>query len=152
LKTELWLPRPRNEVFAFFSDAQNLDILTPPWLHFQICTPTPLVVAQGTRIHYRIRWRGMPISWCTEISAWEPPRRFVDRQLRGPYLQWIHEHTFEEQNNGTLMRDQVNYAVPGWFLEPLISRLIVTPDVERIFAYRQRKMQELFCQQPGPST
>jgi ligand-binding SRPBCC domain-containing protein len=144
LTTELWLPRPVEEVFAFFSDAHNLDVLTPPWLHFRILTPHPIPMHLGTRIEYRLRWRGLPLFWRTEISEWNAPYRFVDRQIRGPYRQWIHEHTFEAINGGTLMRDHVDYAVPGWLIEPLVSRWIVMPDVERIFAYRRLKMEERF--------
>jgi ligand-binding SRPBCC domain-containing protein len=144
LKTELWLPRPLEEVFAFFSDAGNLDVLTPPYLHFKIKTPLPIPMGAGTLIDYTIRWRGIPLNWRTEIAAWEPPYRFIDRQIKGPYSQWIHEHTFEAKDDGTLMRDQVDYAVPGWIFEPLVARWIVTPDVENIFAYRRQKMLELF--------
>src|SRR5439155_8599779 len=129
LLTELWLPRPRDEVFAFFSDAANLDALTPPWLHFRILTPRPLSLQAGAHIEYRLRWRGLPIFWRTEIAVWEPPLRFVDRQIKGPYRQWIHEHTFEERDGGVLMRDRVEYAVPGWLLEPLLHRLLVGLDV-----------------------
>lgn len=144
LTTELWMPRPLGEVFAFFSDAANLDVLTPPWLHFQIRTPAPIPMAAGTLIDYTIRWRGVPLSWRTEIATWEPPVRFVDRQAKGPYRQWVHEHTFEARDGGTLMRDRVDYAVPGWLFEPLVARWLVAPDVERIFAYRREKMTALF--------
>ena len=143
LTTELWLPRPIADVFAFFSDAGNLDVLTPPWLHFRIRTPG-VELRQGALLEYTIRWRGVPLSWRTEISLWEPPHRFVDRQVRGPYRQWVHLHTFEQRDGGTLLRDRVDYAVPGWLLEPLLDRFIVGPDVRRIFAYRRAKMQELF--------
>jgi len=144
LLTEQWLSRPIEDVFAFFSDAGNLDVLTPPWLHFRILTPKPIPMRLGTRIEYRLRWHGLPLFWRTEISAWEPPFRFVDRALKAPYRQWVHEHTFEKSNSGTLMRDRVDYAVPGWLAEPLVSRWLVAPDVERIFAYRRVRMQELF--------
>jgi ligand-binding SRPBCC domain-containing protein len=145
LTTELWLPRPIGEVFDFFSDAHNLDVLTPPWLHFRTLTPGPIELRQGAIIEYRLRWRVVPIFWRTEIAAWQPPTRFIDRQVKGPYRQWVHEHTFEERDGGTLMRDRVDYAVPGWLLEPLVHRLVVGPDVRRIFDYRKRKMIELFA-------
>lgn len=141
--TELFLPRSLEEVFAFFSDAYNLDVLTPPWLHFTIRTPRPIPMRAGTRIDYTIRWRGIPLNWKTEITAWEAPHRFVDEQIQGPYRRWHHEHTFEERDGGTLMRDRVEYAVPGWIFEPLVARWVVTPDIERIFAYRRQKMLEL---------
>jgi ligand-binding SRPBCC domain-containing protein len=144
LTTELWMPRPVEEVFAFFSDAHNLDVLTPPWLHFRVLTPAPIEMRQGTVIEYRLRWRRLPLFWRTEIAAWEPNKRFIDRALKSPYRQWVHEHTFEERDGGTLMRDRVDYAVPGWLLEPLLDRWVVGPDVRGIFAYRRKKMIELF--------
>ncbi len=141
---EQWLPRPIEEVFAFFSDAHNLEVLTPPWLRFRVLTPAPIPMALGTLIEYRIAWRWLPLRWKTSIDAWEPPHRFIDRQMSGPYRRWVHEHTFEARDGGTLMRDVVEYAVPGWVLEPLVNAWVVRPDIERIFAYRRAKMGELF--------
>jgi ligand-binding SRPBCC domain-containing protein len=149
LHTDFWLPRPIEEVFAFFSDAHNLDAITPPWLKFRILTPRSAALHAGALLDYRLRWRGLPLRWQTEISHWEPPHRFVDQQCRGPYRQWIHEHTFEPADGGTRLRDHVRYAVPGGPLEPLLHRLLVGPDVRRIFAFRQDRMQELFGRLAG---
>jgi ligand-binding SRPBCC domain-containing protein len=143
-ETELWLAKPIDEIFAFFSDAANLQVLTPPWLHFRILTRMPLALSQGALVEYRIRWRGLPIFWQTEIAVWEPPFRFVDRQIKGPYRLWVHDHHFESMNGGTLMRDRIDYAVPGWLLEPWIEKFIVGPDVRRIFDFRRKQMMELF--------
>ena len=151
LLTEQLLPLPIGDVFAFFSDAANLDVLTPPWLHFRILTPPPITLRAGTVIEYRLRWRGLPIFWRTEISAWEPPFRFVDRALKSPYLLWHHEHRFEPTDDGTRMTDRVDYAVPGGPLEPALANWVVGPDVGRIFAYRKQKMQELFAAPAGRS-
>lgn len=145
LITELWLPRPLGDVFAFFSDAWNLNLITPPWLDFQVLTPKPIDLHAGTLLDYRLKWHGLPLKWRTEISVWEPPYRFVDRQIRGPYRQWIHEHRFEERDGGTWVHDRVDYAVPGWLLEPTIHKILVGPDVRRIFAYRQAKMREILA-------
>ena len=142
----MWLPRPRAQVFAFFGDAANLDVITPPWLQFQILTPLPLDMKVGALLDYRLTWHHLPVRWRTEITAWDPPHRFVDEQIRGPYRQWIHLHTFEESNGGTLVRDRVDYAVPGWIWEPLLHRWMVGPDLRRIFAYRQERIQELLGQ------
>jgi ligand-binding SRPBCC domain-containing protein len=131
-------------VFAFFSDAHNLNAITPPWLHFEILTPQPIAMRVGTRLRYRLRLRGVPLHWLTEITAWEPPQRFVDRQLEGPYRLWVHEHIFTERDGGALMRDRVDYAVPGGFLGPLLHRLFVGPDVARIFAYREERLVARF--------
>jgi ligand-binding SRPBCC domain-containing protein len=135
------VPRPRAEVFAFFADAGNLQELTPPWLRFEVLTPRPVEMRPGTLIDYRLHLRFIPIRWRTEITAWEPPRRFVDTQLRGPYRLWIHEHTFEEDGGGTLCGDFVRYAVP---FGALANRLLVARDVRKIFAYRETRLKEIF--------
>ncbi len=135
------VPRPRAEVFAFFADAGNLQELTPPWLRFEVLTPRPIEMGPGTLIDYRLRLRFIPIRWRTRIAVWEPPHRFMDEQLRGPYRLWLHEHTFEEDGDGTLCGDFVRYAVP---FGALANRLMVARDVRKIFAYRERRLQEIF--------
>lgn len=139
---EQWLPRPRAEVFPFFADARNLEAITPDWLRFRVVTPGRIELRPGALIDYVLRIHGLPVKWRTEICVWEPPHRFVDQQLRGPYRQWWHEHTFEEQNGGTLCRDLVRYGVPGG---ALVERLFVRRDVERIFAFRRQKLAEIFA-------
>jgi ligand-binding SRPBCC domain-containing protein len=135
------LPRPIAEVFGFFADARNLQTLTPPWLHFEILTPGSIEMAKGTRIDYRLSLHGIPLRWTSDITAWEPLHRFVDEQVRGPYRVWIHEHTFEERPGGTLVRDDVRYAVLGG---ALINRLFVRPDLRKIFDYRHSRLREIF--------
>ena len=145
LETSLWLPQPADRVFAFFADAANLETLTPPWLRFRILTPLPIAMAAGTRLDYRLRYRGFPLRWRTEILAWEPPHRFVDSQIKGPYRRWYHEHTFVEQDGGTLATDNVEYALLGG---ALTNALLIGRDVERIFAYRQERLLEIFGAAP----
>jgi ligand-binding SRPBCC domain-containing protein len=140
-RSELWLSRPIYEVFAFFSNAANLEQLTPAWLHFHILTPQPIPMAIGTRIQYRLRLHGFPIRWESKITAWEPPQRFVDQQLRGPYRLWYHEHTFLERGGRTCVRDRVTYAVFGG---ALVNSLFVARHIQRIFAYRTQRLSELF--------
>ena len=141
LATEFWVARPREEVFPFFADARNLEAITPPLVRFAILTPSPIEMRVGLRIDYRLRVRGLPLRWQSEITAWEPPNRFVDEQRRGPYRVWIHEHTFEERDGGTLALDRVRYAVPGC---GLIERFFVRPHLRQIFAYRQTRLGEIF--------
>jgi ligand-binding SRPBCC domain-containing protein len=143
--TELLLPRPRTEVFPFFGEARNLEAITPPWLRFEVLTPAPIAMRPGTLIDYRIRIHGIPIRWRTEIAEWQPPHRFVDVQLRGPYTLWHHTHTFEELNGGTLCTDLVQYRPRGG---AIINQLFVRRDVARIFAYRAARLRELL---PSPS-
>ncbi|MHC4877187.1 MAG: SRPBCC family protein [Planctomycetota bacterium] len=146
LSCDHWLPLPRISVFAFFSDAYRLEELTPPWLRFRVLTEPPIEMCRGRLIDYRLRLRGVPIRWRTEISAWEPPVRFEDSQLRGPYRKWVHEHLFEEVDGGTRVRDRVVYSVPGG---SLVERLFVRGDVRRIFEYRQSRLPELLGLTPA---
>lgn len=144
LKREQYLPLPVEEVFDFFSRAENLDFLTPPWLHFRILTPLPIAMQQGTIIDYRIRWRWLPLRWRTEIVDWDPPHRFVDLQLRGPYKLWHHTHTFVPQGDGTLMTDCVRYQL-GWGpLGRWMHRWYVAKDLEAIFDYRRQRIADHF--------
>ena len=144
LSREVWLPRPPEEVFPFFADAGNLDRLTPPWLHFRILTPRPIEMAVGARIDYGLRLHGIPIRWRSEITAWDPPHGFVDEQRRGPYRVWIHRHRFEAHRGGTLVTDDIRYAVPGG---RLADRLFVRRDLRRIFDYRTAQLRRRFA--PG---
>jgi ligand-binding SRPBCC domain-containing protein len=137
----LWVPWPRPEIFEFFADALNLEKLTPPWLQFHVTTGTPIRMQEGTEIDYRLKIRGIPVRWRSRITVWDPPRRFVDEQLRGPYRVWIHEHRFTEASGGTSCEDSVEYAPMGG---ALINRLLVERDVRQIFAYRSKRLQEIY--------
>ena len=140
-QSELWLPLPPEELFPFFADAANLDAITPPWLHFHIVTSPPIEMREGALIDYKLRVRAVPLRWRTRINVWQPPHRFVDEQIRGPYRQWIHEHMFEARDGGTLARDVVHYAVPFDFIS---HRWLVRPDVEKIFPFRQEALRARF--------
>jgi ligand-binding SRPBCC domain-containing protein len=139
--SELWLAPSPAEIFPFFADAKNLGGITPPWLHFEVLTPGQIEMGVGTLIDYRIRLHGIPVRWRTRITVWEPPFRFVDEQVKGPYRRWIHEHCFVESGEGTLCYDQVRYSIwGGWILQ----RLFVQRDIRQIFAFRAAKLTELF--------
>ena len=134
---------PRERVFPFFADAANLERITPPELRFRIVTPLPIEMREGALITYRLRLFGIPFAWHTRITTWDPPHAFVDEQIRGPYRQWIHRHTFEASAEGTVMRDTVDYGLP---LYPFgeISAPIVAWQVARIFKYRASVIAGLF--------
>ena len=134
------MPAAAETVFPFFADPKNLGALTPPWIDFQMLTAQPVEMRHGALIEYRIKLRGVPVRWITEITDWDPPRRFVDIQKRGPYRSWRHEHRFEPLDGGTVVVDDVAYEVPGWLVEPLLHRWLVRPDLDRLFAYRRRTM------------
>jgi len=139
LESSMTIARPRAEIFPFFADAANLADITPPWLAFRILTPQPLTIGVGTLIDYALRLHGIPIRWRTAITAWEPPERFVDEQVAGPYRLWQHEHRFEERDGVTLALDVVRYRPRGG---PLAAPL-VGHDLRRIFAFRQAAIARL---------
>ena len=134
-----WLPRPRDEVFAFFANAANLEALTPPWLHFRILNPA-VVIEAGARIDYRLTLHGIPLRWQSEISRWDPPASFVDEQRKGPYRRWVHTHTFAVERGGTRVGDSVEFAMP---FEWLVGRFVMR-DVRKIFAFRQQALIQRF--------
>jgi ligand-binding SRPBCC domain-containing protein len=140
--SRLWVPAPIDRVFAFFADAANLQALTPPWVHFAFVSRLPVEMRRGALIEYRLRIRGLPLRWTSEITRWEPPHVFVDEQRRGPYRLWVHTHRFTEARGGTIVDDQVRYRVPGGVL---VDRLIVGPDVRRIFRYRREALKKRFA-------
>ena len=143
LTTWQWFPLSRDTVFPFFADATNLERLTPDVLRFRVLTPAPIAMGPGALIDYRLSLRGLPMRWRTEITAWDPPRRFEDRQLRGPYRQWLHTHLFEEADGGTTVRDEVRYRLRGPdLLTRPINSLLVQPNVARIFAYRHGALEQ----------
>ena len=142
LESSQWLPRPPEEIFPFYSDAFRLEELTPPMLRFHVVTPPPIVMRAGVEIDYRLRLRGLPMRWRSRITAWEPPHRFVDEQIKGPYRRWVHEHAFTPQDGGTLVVDKVEYDMLGG---RLADRLLVRRDLRRIFDYRQARLAEIFA-------
>ena len=131
------LPAAPDAVFPFFADALNLERITPPWLGFRVLTPGPIEMRRGTLIEYRLKLHGVPIRWLTRIEVWEPPVRFVDVQVRGPYRLWHHTHSFEPNGAGTVMRDTVRYALPFGPLGELARRAFVARDLARIFDFRR---------------
>lgn len=138
LEREQTIARPRAEIFAFFADAANLERITPPSLRFQIRSPLPIAMAPGATIDYRISLLGVGFGWRTVIEAFEPERRFVDVQTKGPYRFWRHEHTFTDAPEGTLVGDRVEYELPFGPLGDLVRALFVRRQLDSIFDYRRQ--------------
>jgi len=144
LRCEQWVPKPLGEVFAFFADAHNLEQITPPFLRFSVRSMTTPTVRQGTEITYRLRLHQLPISWTSRIEVWEPPYRFTDVQIRGPFRLWHHQHDFTPEHNGTSIRDTVHYRAPCAWLQHIPFLSWVDNDLQRIFTYRQQIIECLF--------
>jgi ligand-binding SRPBCC domain-containing protein len=138
------VPLPIERAFEFYGDALNLERITPPWLGFEVTTPRPIAMGEGALIEYRLKLHGVGVRWKTRIEVWEPPHRFVDVQLSGPYALWHHTHTFEPDGAGaTIISDRVRYAIPFGPLGELARLAFVGRDVEGIFDYRREAVGEL---------
>jgi len=143
LEQEQHIPQARSEVFKFFSDAFNLQKLTPSFLNFKILLPKPIAIKEGTLIDYRIQLFGIPMKWRTRIERFEVDQVFVDTQIRGPYRFWHHTHTFEDQGDGTIMRDVVVYRLPFGVLGTIAHALFVRRTLETIFRFRYNALAQL---------
>ena len=141
---EQFVPKPRDELFSFFSEASNLEALTPAFLNFKIKSVTTPKIEKGTHIEYDLKLHGVPIAWLTDIVSWNPPEQFVDNQLKGPYTIWYHEHRFEPVSGGTLLKDWVRYELPGGKLGQWAALPKVKSDIDQIFLYRRERIESLF--------
>jgi ligand-binding SRPBCC domain-containing protein len=150
LKQETIIHQPLETVFQFFSTAENLNRLTPPHLKFEILTPLPITMAKGTLIDYQLKIYYFPVKWKTEIIVWEPPYRFIDSQLKGPYRKWIHEHKFEAVGEKTKMTDTLEYAIPGGIFSAIINNLFVKKDIQNIFNFREEQLLTIFGRYDKP--
>ena len=146
IEREQVVPQDADAAFAFFADASNLEAITPPWLRFRILTPRPIAMREGALIDYRLSLHRVPCRWHTRIDAWEPGRRFVDRQISGPFSVWDHTHTFEAVAGGTLIRDRVVYRMPLGPLGEIARRVLIGRDLERIFDYLREAIERLLVQ------
>jgi ligand-binding SRPBCC domain-containing protein len=137
--------RPVEDVFAFFADPSNLERITPAFLQFRILTPLPIAFGPGAVIEYELRLHGIPFRWKTLIEVVDPPRRFVDSQLRGPYRRWLHIHSFRSApGGGTIVEDLIEYEMPLGPLGRLARALFVRRSLERIFDHRREAIARIF--------
>ena len=141
--SSVYLHRPVRELFAFFSEAKNLEVLTPPDLRFEILTEGDIAMRDGTLIDYRLRLKNIPFRWRTRITRWAPPFGFVDEQVSGPYSVWHHTHSFTDEGDRVRMDDEVIYRLPLWPLGEVAAPWVAR-EVERIFDYRTARILEIF--------
>lgn len=130
------------QTWGFFSSAENLPAITPPWLGFRLLPREEKEIQKDSILNYTIKWMGIPIRWRTRIIDWTPPRQFIDLQIRGPYTLWHHQHTFEESADGTVCRDRVIYKVPVPVIGTVINAMLVRRQLVEIFEFRRKVIAE----------
>lgn len=139
-----WLPYDVEHVFEFFSDAHNLERITPVWLKFHVEKQSTAVIQDGTIFDYRLKVRGIPLHWRSLICEWRPGSQFVDVQLNGPYNLWHHTHRFFAYQGGTWIEDEIYYKTPNIPVFGILALPFVKRDVELIFVHRQKNIEKIF--------
>ena len=147
--SEQWVPHPPEHIWPYFCDERNLEELTPEFLNFKVLRKSTRDIGEGTLIDYRLKLNGIPMGWQSRIENWEPGRRFVDTQVKGPYSYWRHVHEFIPLANGTLMRDVVRYRLPFGWLGSTVAGWKVESQVDQIFSYRAARIAERFGHRPA---
>ncbi|WP_276362056.1 SRPBCC family protein [Daejeonella sp. H1SJ63] len=132
--------------WEFFSSPGNLARITPPEMDFKVLTdPGELEIYDGMLIDYTVKpLFGLPLYWQTEIFMVDKPNCFADRQLKGPYKLWEHKHTFIQQENGVLMKDEVRYQLPLGIIGQMAHSILVRKKVENIFIFRAKVLDQIF--------
>ena len=143
LKDKLFVDRPLEDVFAFFERPENLARITPPRMAMTTLTPSPIAMCAGAVFDYTVRVRGVSLHWRSAIADYDPPHRFVDVQLKGPYAFWHHAHEFAAEDGGTRISDTVTYALPFGPLGDIVHALFVRQDIQSIFSYRAAQIASL---------
>lgn len=144
LKRSLLVVSPPEEVFDYFSRVQNLGQVIPPWLQCRILSPDTRELQKGSQIHYSLKLNGIPFQWVSEVTNWDPPHTFSDKQIKGPLHHWEHQHNFSSSGRGTIIEDSICFAVPGFFLETIVYHLFVKNQLNRIFDFREQRFREIF--------
>ena len=141
-KEKQFIDLPIEEVFNYFSNPSNLQKITPKYLNFKIKNNPPFIMKKGQLFEYRLRVRGIPITWISLISSYDPPYSFIDEQIKGPYSSWHHTHLFKEENGGTVIIDEVKYTLPLGLIGKIVNLIWVKKDLDKIFQYRQKIIEK----------
>ena len=147
IKFEQFIDLPIEDVFNFFSRPENLSLITPPRLKFDILTPSPIQMKEGQLIDYSLTiMYFMKLHWRTLITNYNHPHKFIDQQIKGPYSLWHHTHIFQEKNGGTLIQDEVTYAITFGLIGRLIHAIYIKYDLRSIFKYRHKILNKIFLE------
>ena len=147
LEFEQFIDLPIEDVFDFFSKPENLSLITPPRLRFDILTPTPLEMKEGQLIDYSLKILYLiKLHWRTLITDYQKPYKFIDQQIKGPYTLWHHTHIFEEKDGGTLIKDNLKYVIPFGWIGRAIHFIYIKHDINGIFQYRHKILNDIFSE------
>lgn len=142
--SEQWIAKKPEDVFAFYADESNLEKLMPPSFDFHVLGKSTPSLQEGTLVDFRHKLYGIPMHGQVRIREWEPGRRFVDEQVKGPFKAWLHSHEVWPMADGTLLRDKVRYQVPVGWLGNILGGWKVENDIKAIFEFRRKRISEIF--------
>jgi ligand-binding SRPBCC domain-containing protein len=130
-----------DEAWKFFSSPFHLNEITPAFFHVDILSPVPDDIYGGLLIEYSMKAVfGIPMTWLSEISHCEKPRRFVYIQRAGPFKFWSHEVCLTENTTGVILEDIVFYAMPLGFLGRMLNKILIARKLTEIFDTRRGKL------------
>lgn len=134
---------PPDVVFRFHESPAALTQLIPPWENMKLVESAGSLRA-GSRVVLRGSLGVIPIEWVAIHTEYDPPHMFADRQESGPFAYWYHRHRFlDDGQGGTLLRDEVEYAIPLGVIGRWLGGWLVCRKLEAMFAYRHEKTRSL---------
>ena len=135
----------RKKAWEFLSNPQNLKLITPPYLGFEVISELPAKMYAGQLIQYYVTpVLGIKVNWVTEITHVEEGKYFVDEQRIGPYSLWHHQHFIDDCDSGVEMTDIVHYKLPFGILGRLAHPILVKNKLNEIFEFRYNTLESIF--------
>jgi len=135
---ESFIRASQERVFSFHEQPDVLRLLLPPWESARVIE-SARISEVGARAVVETRVLGpLTIKWVAEHTVYDPPHRFEDIQIKGPFSSWRHRHIVEPQQGGVTLRDEIEYEPPMGFLGRAFAPILIQGRLQRLFDYRHQ--------------